>query len=306
MEAPHLATKSPLLLNGENVAQVLTIFIREELRRTGLTKAVIGLSGGVDSALSTYLAARALGPENVHVLLMPYRSSTPESISDAEAAVTDLGISSETFGITPMAEAFFEETESSPSYEAERSRRGQASSTMLGGGSPAMDKTRRGNVMARLRMIALYDRSQAMGGLVIGTSNKTESLLGYTTIFGDNASAINPLGDLYKTQVWQLAKFMGVSESIVSKPPTADLWPGQTDEAELGVTYREVDELLYYMVDERESDEELVRRGYEMEHIRNIREKIRRAQYKRRPPIIAKISSRTINADFRYARDWGT
>ncbi|MFI5201056.1 MAG: NAD+ synthase, partial [Candidatus Kapaibacterium sp.] len=257
------------------------------------------LSGGVDSALSTYLAARALGPENVHVLLMPYRSSTPESISDAESVVEALGISSETFGISPIADSFFAETENSPSYEAERNRRG------LGGGG-AMDKTRRGNVMARLRMIALYDRSQAMGALVIGTSNKTESLLGYTTIFGDNASAINPLGDLYKTQVWQLAKFMGVPEQIVNKPPTADLWPGQTDEAELGVTYREVDELLYYMVDERESDEELVRRGYELTHIQNIREKIRRAQYKRRPPIIAKISSRTINADFRYPRDWGT
>ena len=285
MEAPHLATKSPLLLNGEHVAQVLTIFIRDELRRTGLSKAVIGLSGGVDSALSTYLAARALGSENVHVLLMPYSNSTPESVEDAESVVEALGISSETFGISPIADSFFSETEKS-----------------LG----EMDRTRRGNAMARLRMIALYDRSQAMNALVVGTSNKTESLLGYTTIFGDNASAINPLGDLYKTQVWQLAKFMGVPQQIVSKPPTADLWPGQTDEAELGVTYREVDVLLYYMVDERESDEELVRRGYDLEHVRSIREKIRRAQYKRRPPIIAKVSSRTINADFRYPRDWGT
>jgi NAD+ synthase len=285
VEAPHIATKSPLLLKAENAVQVLTIFIREELRRTGLTKAILGLSGGVDSALSTYLATRALGKENVHVLLMPYRTSTPESIRDAESVVSDLGISFETFGITPIAEAFFEETENS---------------------TGEMDKTRRGNVMARLRMIALYDRSQAMNALVVGTSNKTESLLGYTTIFGDNASAINPLGDLYKTQVWQLAKFIGVPEQIVSKPPTADLWPGQTDEAELGVTYREVDELLYYMVDERERDEELVHRGYELEHVRNIREKIRRAQYKRCPPVIAKVSSRTINADFRYPRDWGT
>ena len=285
MEATHVATKHPLLLNAEQVTQVLTIFIRDELRRTGVSKAVIGLSGGVDSALSTYLAVRALGRENVHVLLLPYRSSTPESIRDAESVVNDLGIFSETFGITPMADAFFDETENA-----------------LG----EMSRTRRGNVMARLRMIALYDRSQAMNALVVGTSNKTESLLGYTTIFGDNASAINPLGDLYKTQVWQLAKHLGVPEPIVAKPPTADLWPGQTDEAELGITYREVDELLYYMVDERESDVELVRRGYAPNHVRDIREKIRRAQYKRRPPIIAKISSRTINADFRYPRDWGT
>ena len=285
MEAPHIASKSPLLLNAEDAVRMLTIFIRDEVRRTGLKKAVIGLSGGVDSALSTYLTARALGTENVHILLMPYRTSTPESIADADAVVSALGISSETFGIAPIADAFFSETEAA-----------------LG----EMDRTRRGNVMARLRMIALYDRSQALNALVIGTSNKTESLLGYTTLFGDNASAINPLGDLYKTQVWQLAEYLGVPAQIVNKPPTADLWPGQTDEAELGITYREVDELLYYMVDERETDEELMRRGYSLDYIRKIREKIRRAQFKRRPPIIAKISSRTINVDFRYPRDWGT
>src|SRR5438105_245349 len=226
MEAPHVSVKSPLLLNSEQAVHVLTIFLRDEVRRTGLTKAVIGLSGGVDSALSTYLAVRALGKENVHVLLMPYRTSSPESLSDAMAAVTDLGISHEVFDISPTADAFFQETEKA------------------GGG---MDQLRRGNVMARLRMIALYDRSQTLGALVIGTSNKTESLLGYTTLFGDNASAINPLGDLYKTQVWQLSKHIGVPDAIVSKAPSADLWPGQTDETELGVTYSKVDELLYYM-----------------------------------------------------------
>jgi NAD+ synthase len=285
MEAPHVLTKSPLLLNAEQAVQVLTIFLRDEVRRTGLKQAVIGLSGGVDSALSTYLTVRALGRENVHVLLMPFRSSTPESVSDAMAVVQDLGISHETFGITPMAEAFFSETEKA-------------------GGE--MDRMRRGNVMARLRMIALYDRSQALGGLVIGTSNKTESLLGYTTLFGDNASAINPLGDLYKTQVWQLSKHLGVPDAIVSKPPSADLWPGQTDEAELGIAYHEVDELLFFMVDLRERDEALVRRGFSQELIGRVREKVRRSQFKRRPPIIAKISSRTINTDFRYPRDWGT
>lgn len=280
MEAPHIVTESPLLLDKEQALQVLTIFIREEVRRTGLSKAIIGLSGGVDSALSTYLSVRALGKENVHVLMMPYRTSNPESLSDAEEVVKDLQITSEIFDISPAADGLFEQIPN--------------------------DKTRRGNVMARLRMIALYDRSQALGGLVIGTSNKTESLLGYTTLYGDNASAINPLGDLYKTQVWQLSKYLGVPDSIVNKAPTADLWPGQTDESELGFTYREADDILFYMIDLRERDEELIKRGFPAVRIQKIRDTVRRTQYKRRPPIIAKLSSRTINADFRYPRDWGT
>ncbi len=273
---------------------VLTIFIREEVRRTGLSKAIIGLSGGVDSALSTYLAVRALGKENVHVLMMPYRTSSPESLSDAQAVVSNLGISSEIFDISPAADALFESAESTSENSPLPIRH-----------SP-LSNVRKGNIMARLRMIALYDRSQAMNALVIGTSNKTESLLGYTTMYGDNASAINPLGDLYKTQVWQLAKYLGVPEQIVSKPPSADLWPGQTDESELGVTYHEVDELLFYMIDLRERDDALVKRGFPIEQIQRIRNTVQRTQYKRRLPLIAKISSRTINTDFRYPRDWGT
>jgi NAD+ synthase len=274
--------------------QVLTIFIHEEVRRTGFSKAIIGLSGGVDSALSTYLSVRALGAENVHAMMMPYRTSSPESLSDAQAVVNDLGISSETFDISPAADTFFDSSDS-----------GTSNSPLAIRHSP-LTQVRRGNIMARLRMIALYDRSQAMNALVIGTSNKTESLLGYTTMYGDNASAINPLGDLYKTQVWQLAKYLGVPEQIVSKPPSADLWPGQTDESELGVTYHEVDELLFYMIDLRERDDALVKRGFPIEQIHRIRNTVQRTQYKRRLPLIAKISSRTINADFRYPRDWGT
>ena len=294
MEAPHSVSKSPLLLNEEQAVSVLTIFIREEVRRTGLSKAIIGLSGGVDSALSTYLSVRALGAENVHALMMPYRTSSPESLSDAQAVVNDLGITSEIFYISPAADAFFNNDESSLQNSPLAIRH-----------SP-LTPVRRGNIMARLRMIALYDRSQAMNALVVGTSNKTESLLGYTTMYGDNASAINPLGDLYKTQVWQLAKYVGVPEQIVSKPPSADLWPGQTDESELGITYHEVDELLFYMIDLRERDEVLVKRGFPIEQIQRIRGAVQRTQYKRRLPLIAKISSRTINADFRYPRDWGT
>ena len=285
MESPHLNITSPLLLNPEHAVHVLTIFIRDGVRRTGLSKAVIGLSGGVDSALSTYLAVRALGAENVHVVLMPYRSSSPDSVSDAMAVVNDLHISHELFDITPMGDAFIAETEK---------------------GIGEIDKMRRGNSFARFRMITLYDRSQARNALVIGTSNKTESLLGYTTIYGDNASAINPLGDLYKTQVWQLSKWIGVPEQIVSKAPSADLWPGQTDETELGVTYAAVDELLFYMIDVRERDEELVVRGFDAKFIADIRKKIQRMQFKRSLPLIGKISNRTINADYRYPRDWGT
>ena len=285
MESTRNVRKGPLLINEEHVTHVLEIFLRDELRRTGLTKAVLGLSGGVDSALSTYLTVRALGKENVHVVLMPYKMSSPESLSDAMAIVNDLGISHEVFEITPAADAFIESTERV---------------------SGPMDKLRRGNLFARLRMIALYDRSQALGALVIGTSNKTESLLGYTTLYGDNASAINPIGDLYKTQVWQLSRYVGVPTQVIEKNPSADLWPGQTDETEMGISYREVDELLFYMIDERFTNEALIARGFQQDFIARIRRMVQRSQFKRRPPIIAKISSRTINADFRYPRDWGT
>lgn len=281
MEAPKQHQTNPLLLNEDQALQVLTQFLRSEVRRVGVERVVLGLSGGVDSALSTYLAARALGPEQVHVVLMPYKISNPQSLSDAMAVVDDLNLSHEIVEITPMADPFFDHTE-------------------------GIDKMRKGNVLARMRMIVLYDRSQAQRALVVGTSNKTESLLGYTTLFGDNASAVNPLGDLYKTQVWQLSKAIGVPQQIIAKAPSADLWQGQTDESELGITYREADELLFYMIDLRESDAELIQRGFAPERVTSIRSRVQRMQFKRRPPVIAKISGRTINTDFRYPRDWGT
>jgi NAD+ synthase len=269
-----------LKLNVDAVRTILTGFIRDEAVNAGFSKVVLGLSGGVDSALVAWLAAAALGPENVRAVLLPYSSSSPDSLSDALSVVRALGIAHEIIDISPAVDACI---------------------SKLGD----LSNVRRGNVMARQRMIVLYDCSARENALVLGTSNKTELLLGYGTQFGDLACAINPIGDLYKTQVWQLSAALGVPAAIVSKKPTADLWAGQTDEEELGFTYRQVDQLLYYMVDERRTDAELMEYGFEEHFIEKVRRLIRRNQFKRRPPIIAKVSNRTLNIDFRYARDWG-
>jgi len=260
--------------------KVLVGFIREEVRKVGLSSVVLGLSGGIDSALVAYLAAEALGGENVHACIMPYRTSNPESEAHARLVIEDTGIKYEVIEITPMVDAYFD------LY-------------------PDADNMRRGNKMARERMTILYDHSAAHCGLVLGTSNKTELLLGYGTLYGDMASALNPIGDIYKTQVWQLSEEMGVPRAIIEKKPSADLWAGQTDEQELGFTYREVDELLYLMVDMRCNRTELMTRGFTPEFIDLIAGKVQNSHFKRRLPIIAKVSNRTIDRDFRYSRDWG-
>ena len=261
--------------------EILTGFIRSELERTGLSRLVVGLSGGLDSAVSTCLAARALGPDRVHAVLMPYRSSSSESLTDAALVVNALGIGSETVEITAMVEGY-------------RETMGE------------MDPLRLGNVMARCRMIVLYDLSARERALVLGTSNKTELLLGYGTLHGDMASALNPIGDLYKTQVRQLARYLEVPAPVVTKPPSADLWPDQSDEDELGFTYEEVDRLLGLLVDARVSPSTAVEKGFSREMVDRVLKLIVGSQFKRRLPVIAKVSTRSVGWDFRYPRDWNS
>jgi NAD+ synthase len=272
-------TKS-LSLNTDIVSKILVEFLRDETQKAGFRRGVLGLSGGIDSAVVAYLAARAFGPENVIAVLMPHSSSNPQSRLDADLVAEETGIKTELVDISPMVDPFLTE------YSIE-------------------DKLRRGNVMARQRMIILYDLSQRERGLVLGTSNKTELLLGYGTLHGDMACGINPLGDLYKTQVWELAAALGLPRKIIDKEPSADLWSGQTDESEFGFTYKVADQLLYQMIDERRSTSELQTMGYSDDLIRRVWEMVRKSQFKRRPPLIAKVSNRTINIDFRYPRDWG-
>ena len=270
-----------LEINTDLARRILTGFIHSEITRVGFKHAVIGVSGGVDSALSCYLAAEALGGENVLAVRMPYKTSSQDSLDHAQLVIDATGARSLTIPITDMADGLI-------------------------GRFPDMDSVRQGNIMARCRMIVLYDQSVAFNGLVVGTGNKTEILLGYTTVYGDSACAFNPIGDLYKTQVRQLSRAMGIPEAIVGKAPTADLWAGQTDEGELGFTYAEVDKLLVLLVDERYTPEECVQAGFERAFVDKVIQRIRRFHFKRVMPPIAKLSNRTVGYDFLYLRDWGT
>ena len=270
-----------LAINPRVVRQLLVNFIRQEVGKTGYPRGVVGLSGGVDSSLVAYLAAEALGKENLVGVLMPYRTSDPQSEADAQTVVAALGIPSRRLEITGLVEPYF-------------------------AACPGLNQRRRGNIMARARMLVLYDQAADVGGLVIGTSNRTETLLGYTTVYGDNAAAIHPIADLFKAQVRQLATAVGVPQGIVHKAPSADLWAGQTDEGELGFTYNEADQILFLLYDQRHPAAEVAALGFDAGLVQRIVQLVQRNQFKRQPPVIAKVGPRTVGLDFLYARDWGT
>jgi NAD+ synthase len=266
-------------INTDIAQKVLSGFIKDQIDKAGMNGAVIGLSGGIDSALSAYLSAAALGPENVLAVRMPYRTSSEDSMTDAEAVIEDLGLPSITVTITDMADALINQFDD-------------------------MSRVRKGNVMARCRMTVLYDQSAARGLLPMGTSNKTEFLLGYSTIYGDSGVAMQPIADLYKYQVRQLSRAVGMPQSVIDKPPSADLWAGQTDEDELGFTYDDVDQVLYLLVDERYTVPEVIEEGFEATFVEDVWRRVKANHYKRTMPNIAKVSKRTIGHDFLYLRDW--
>jgi NAD+ synthase len=270
-----------LAIDTDVARRVIGEFIRGQLRQAGFERALVGLSGGIDSALVACLIAEAIGPDRLLCLRLPYRTSSAASLVDAQAVVDRIGCPAETIEISPMVDAYF-----GPG----------------GSGGAEASPVRRGNFMARIRMSVLYDRSVTWSGLVVGTGNKTESLIGYTTIFGDAASAFNPIGDLYKSQVRQLAVAVGVPEAIVRKAPSADLWPGQTDEAEAGFSYPELDRLLFWLVDRRRSPEELEAMGFAPERVAWAIHAIAGSEYKRQVPPIAKLGPRTAGVDYLYPR----
>lgn len=270
-----------LTLDPFQAVGLLIHFLGDQVHKKGYTDAVLGLSGGVDSALGAALLAEALGPDHVTALAMPAGESNPISLRDARAVATTFGIRLEVLPVGDAIRAFLK-------------------------GQKQVSRLRIGNIAARTRMVRLFDYSHAHHAMVIGTSNKTELLLGYGTWYGDLACSINPLGDLYKTQVWQLADFLGVPDQVINKPPSADLWKGQTDESELGFTYAEVDRLLYLMVDLNYSTEALRDAGFSAKFITLVRDRIAASQFKRSLPTIPKLSAKTIGTDFHLSRDWGT
>ena len=285
--APMFELPPELAIDTGVARRVIGEFIRGQLRQAGFERAVLGLSGGIDSALVAFLAAEAIGPERLRCVMMPYRTSSPASQGDAESVVSALGCASELVEITAMVDGYF-----------------GADGVPGAGGADALEASalRRGNFMARMRMATLYDRSVTWRGLVVGTGNKTESLIGYTTLFGDSACAFNPIGDLYKSQVRQLSAAIGVPAAVIRKAPSADLWPGQTDEAEAGFSYPVLDRLLYWRVDRRRDADELVAMGYDRALVERVDRMVAGAEFKRQVPPIAKLGPRTAGVDYLYPR----
>jgi len=250
---------------GKDVKQLrkkLVDFIKKEVQKAGFNKVIIGLSGGIDSSLSAFLAVEALGKDGVVGVKMPHGGVTnPESTSDADLIIESLGIKSYTVDIAGPVDAYFKLF-------------------------PDADNVRRGNKMARERMSVLYDLSKQEKALVLGTGNKTEVLLGYFTLHGDEACDINPLSSIYKTQVWALAKEVQVPEKVIEKTPSADLWEGQTDEGELGITYAECDRLLYHMIDKKHDEKKLVKDGFSKDFLKKVKNRIKNSEFKRKIPLL--------------------
>jgi NAD+ synthase len=276
-----------LAIDADVARRVIAEFIRGQLEQAGFERAVLGLSGGIDSAVVAFLVAEAIGADRLLAVLLPYRTSSPASRADAESVVTTLGCAMDLVEITAMVDGYF----GTPTVPGAVGPDGLTATAL-----------RRGNFAARMRMAVLYDRSVTWGGLVVGTGNKTESLIGYTTLFGDSASAFNPIGDLYKSQVRQLAIALGVPDAIVRKAPSADLWPGQTDETEGGFSYPVLDRLLFWRVDKRRSLEEMVALGFDAAMVERVDRMVAGAEFKRQVPPIAKLGPRTAGVDYLYPR----
>lgn len=265
-------------IDPQNTINKISEFIKQNLKQAGFSKLLLGLSGGIDSALSCFLVANAIGKENVLGIRMPYKTSSEASLVDAQKVIDQLGIESKTIEITPFVEPLLELI-------------------------PLGEGVRRGNVMARMRMIVLYDQSVEYSGLVVGTGNKTEILLGYSTQYGDAACAFNPLGDLYKAQVVQLAKYLEIPENIISKAPSADLWEGQTDEAELGFTYQEADEILFNLFEKGFSRKQLLEKGFKDELINKVISRIRKNEFKRSLPPVFRLEDKAVS-ELEVLRSW--
>ncbi len=257
------------------ITDYLVRFLTDEVKKTGLSRVVVGLSGGIDSAVVAVLAQKAFGNDLLCVK-MPSQYSSQSSLDDADELCALFNIKAVTKSIEPLLKVFENDS---------------------------MDNLRKGNFSARMRMATLYDVSAEQSALVLGTSNKSELMLGYGTLFGDLASAVNPIGDLYKSEVFELARYLGVPKSIIDKPPSADLWAGQSDEEDLGFSYAELDQALVRYVEERAGREEMLEEGIDPALIELIISRIYRNQFKRKMPVIAKLTSRTINHDFNYPRD---
>ncbi|UCC81405.1 MAG: NAD+ synthase [Candidatus Zixiibacteriota bacterium] len=266
-------------MDCEKTVTKLTDFIKSELSKTGLSKLVLGVSGGVDSGLVAFLSVMAVGAENLVGVILPYKTSNPQSEKDAASLIAQLRLKKYRVDITPQIDVYFKQF-------------------------PDADKNRRGNKMARERMSVLYDISALEKAVVVGTSNKTEIFLGYGTIYGDLACAFNPLGDIYKTHVRALARHVGLPESIITKRPSADLFSGQTDEGDFGYGYEDIDKLLFSLVDKGLSPEQCENEGFNPAMVKRVVHLMKSNEFKREAPPVARLSDESIGIGFRCPPEW--